>query len=384
MINERYILNEFPAAAHSLYFDTARRGLLPLRVCNALGAFFEQQQGPGVDKEALGVEVGQTRDKAAELLHCSPEEIAFTKNTSEGLNIAANAIRWEPGDNVVLPREEHPNNVYPWLNLAARGIEIRLADVKECVVDGERLSKYVDRRTRVVAVSHVSHFPGQRNDVRSIADLCEANGAYLVVDAAQSLGLLDIDPLQQGVSMLAGTCHKGLMSSYGGGLFFCRGDLVDELTPASVARSSMTTAGLIEDFLVTSPDVRLRPDAQRFEAGNFNFVAVRALGAALEVIANIGIEQIEAHVLALGQRFLYDLSGLEQVVPVNSGELATRSAIMSIALPGAGWDDYFSAQGVKLTMRRGAARVSFGLYTTPSQVDDLVSIIARRLSGGGA
>jgi selenocysteine lyase/cysteine desulfurase len=144
----------------------------------------------------------------------------------------------------------------------------------------------------------------------------------------------------------------------------------------------MTTAGLIEAYLVTNSEVRLKPDAQRFEAGNFNFVAVKALGAALEVIADIGIEQIETHVLALGQRFLDGLSGLEQIGPFNTGEPGTRSAIMSIALPGAGWDDYFYAQGVRLTMRRGAARVSFGLYTTPSQVDDLVSIIARRLSGG--
>ncbi|MEO9189789.1 MAG: aminotransferase class V-fold PLP-dependent enzyme, partial [Acetobacteraceae bacterium] len=225
MMDDTYISKEFPAATHSLYFDTARRGLLPVRVRIALGAFFEQQQGPSVDKEALAAEVGETRAKAAELLHCSPEEIAFTKNTSEGLNIAANAIRWERGDNVVLPRDEHPNNVYPWLNLAARGVEIRLADVEGGVVDGERLSRYVDRRTRVVAVSHVSHFPGQRNDLRSIADLCEANRAYLVVDVAQSLGLLDVDPLPQGISMLAGTCHKGLMSSYGGGVFFCRRDL---------------------------------------------------------------------------------------------------------------------------------------------------------------
>lgn len=183
--------------------------------------------------------------------------------------------------------------------------------------------------------------------------------------------------------MLAGSCHKGLMSSYGGALFFCRGDLVDELRPVSVARSSMTTAGLIEDYLVTRPDIRLKPDAQRFEAGNFNFVAIKALGAALEVVADIGVEQIEAHVLDLGQRFLDGLTGFEQVRPINNGELATRSSIMSIALPGTGWDEYFSARGVKLTMRRGAGRVSFGLYSTRKQVDDLISIIAHRLAADG-
>jgi selenocysteine lyase/cysteine desulfurase len=172
------------------------------------------------------------------------------------------------------------------------------------------------------------------------------------------------------------------MSSYGGALFFCRDELVEELTPASVARSSMMTAGLIEDFLVTRPEIRLRPNAQRFEAGNFNFVAIKALGAALEVVAGIGIEQIEAHVLALGQRFLDGLSGFEHVTPLDKGRPATRSSIISIEHPGPGWDDYFTSQGVKLTMRRGAARVSFGLYTMASQVDDLVAIISRRLSGG--
>src|SRR5271154_1158287 len=117
---------QFPITKHRIYFDIANMNSPPRCVSDTLAEYYAVMQDGSGDKTAMSAEVEAARRKAAALLHCDPNEIAFVKNTSEGLNIAANAIDWQPGDNVVIPVHEHPNNVFPWLNLRRRGIEVRL------------------------------------------------------------------------------------------------------------------------------------------------------------------------------------------------------------------------------------------------------------------
>jgi len=194
---------QFPITRGKVYFDTANMASPPIGVTNALTAFFARQQRTGGDKAAWLGEVETTRLKAAQLLDCAPEEIAFVKNTSEGLNIAANAIDWRVGDNVVLPSREHPNNVFPWLNLRRLGVEVRLVPDNGALVDARMLRPHVDSRTRAIAVADVSFQPGQRNDLASLGALCQDLGAHLVVDGVQAIGLLRVQPRKLGVSMWA-------------------------------------------------------------------------------------------------------------------------------------------------------------------------------------
>ena len=368
---------QFPITRNRIYLDIANMNSPPRCVTDALARYYAAIQERGGDKKAWLAEIESTRRKAATLLGCEPGEVAFCKNTSEGLNIATNAIAWRAGDNVVVPANEHPNNVYPWLNLRGRGIEVRLIPQTAGWIDANAVAPYVDARTRAIALADVSFHPGQRNDVESVAALCNERGIYLVVDGVQAVGLLDVQVKERGIGMWAASGHKGLLSPHGMGLFFCRRDLISSLSPAYVARAS-TIPGSSDDHFIATSEVMLRDDARRFEIGNFNYSGVYAMSAALDLILDVGIETIQRHVLGLGEYLTERLArrGIERLGPTLSKR---RSSICAFTLPGEGWEEYLAANDIVVSGRRGAIRVSLGLYNTPEELDQFVAVIDRRL-----
>ena len=367
---------QFPITREHVYFDTANMNSPPLSVTQALGSYFEKMQQHGGDKNAWLTELESTRRKAASLLSCDASELAFCKNTSEGLNIAANAIAWRRGDNVVIPAHEHPNNVFPWLNLRRHGVEVRMVPETKPWVDADMLRPFVDARTRIIAVADVAFHPGQRNDLQSISAMCAETGAHLVVDGVQAVGLLDVRLHDLGVSMWAASGHKGLLSPHGIGLFFCRKDLISEMIPVYAARASMTP-GMTDDHVVEQTDVTLRSDARRFEIGNFNYSAVHGMSAALDFILGIGISNIERHVIGIAE-YLTDKLAQRQIERWGPGDRRRRSTICVFDLPGSGWVDYFAKNGIIVSGRRGAIRASVGLHNTLADVDRFIAVLDGR------
>ncbi|MEO9189791.1 MAG: aminotransferase class V-fold PLP-dependent enzyme, partial [Acetobacteraceae bacterium] len=368
---------QFPIAKSRIYLDIANMNSPPTCVTDALAAYFATQQERGGDKSAWWAEIESTRRKAAALLGCDASEIAFCKNTSEGLNIAANAIAWRSGDNVVIPNSEHPNNVFPWLNLRRRGVEVRMVPDRGGWVEASVLAPFVDARTRVVAVADVAFHPGQRNDLEGISVLCREKGAHLVVDGVQAAGLMDVRLRERGIAMWAASGHKGLLSPHGMALFYCRKDLIPEMMPVYAARASMVP-GAADDHFVERPDAPLRNDAGRFEIGNANYSGMYAMGAALDLLLGVGIRNIERHVLALGEYLTGKLA--ERSVPrVGPTDPRRRSSICAFTFPGEGWVEYFADNRIILSGRRGAIRVSLGLYNTFDEIDEFLAVADRRL-----
>jgi len=367
---------QFPITKHKLYFDLANMNSPPRCVTQAIASFHAAMQERGGDKRAWMAEIESTRRKAATLLGCDAREIAFCRNTSDGLNIAANAIDWRPGDNVVLPTDEHPNNVFPWLNLRRRGVEVRLVPVSRPWVDADAVAPFVDARTRVVAVADVSFHPGQRNDLDSIAALCRDKRALLVVDGVQAAGLMDVRLADRGIAMWAASGHKGLLSPHGMGIFFCRRDVIADTRPAYAARNGVVP-GAADDHFVERPDAPLRDDAVRFETGNYNYSGTYAMSAALDLILGVGIREIERHVLALGRRLTEQLAarGIARIGPDRADR---RSSICAFDFPGDGWVDYLARKHVVVSGRRGAIRISLGLYNSFDEIDELVAIVDGR------
>ena len=369
---------QFPITRNCIYFDIANMNSPPLGVSGMIAEFFAAMQQGSASKTDWVAEIEATRRKAATLLGCEPGEIAFVKNTSEGLNIAANAIDWKPGDNVVVPVHEHPNNVFPWLNLRRRGVEVRLAPETGEWVDAELLAPFVDRRTRAVAVADVSFLPGQRNDLAGIAKLCREYGAHLVVDGVQAVGLLDARPGDLGVAMWSASAHKGLLSPHGIGIFYCRRELIPELAPVYAARASMVPDPE-DDHLIQANGGRLYDDARRFEIGNFNYSGISAMGAALDLILDIGIADIERHVRALTE-YLTERLSERQIRRLGPDDPARQSAICAFNLPGESWVEHFAAQGIILSGRAGAIRVSFGVYNNFAEIDRFIAVLDERMA----
>ncbi|WP_232666509.1 aminotransferase class V-fold PLP-dependent enzyme [Pseudonocardia sp. TRM90224] len=365
----------FPVTDRMLYLDAAHQTPLAVPVRASLDAFLDEAQFTAGPKAGWLDRVEQVRAQLAGLLGVGAGEIAFTKNTSEGLNIAAHGLRWAPGDNVVLLASEHPNNAYAWLSQRAAGLEVRQVPDDKTWADAETFAAAVDGRTRAIALSHVMFHSGQRNDVESVVALARSVGAEVVLDAMQSVGVLPVDAGALGVAALAAGSHKGLLVPQGLGFLYTATD-TDVLAPTYVGTAGVANTS---DDLVAGPDaVVLRPDAHRFEIGNYNLPAIHALGGALDLLGSIGLPAIAEHLLDLGDRLIGHLDRLG-IGLLGPRERDRRSHIHVLDLPDAGWPPYLAASGVRLSPVRDGLRVSFGIYNTAEDVDRLAVIVERGL-----
>src|SRR5262247_3901670 len=168
------VRREFPVTKRMLYFDSAHQTPLAASVRAALNDFYsEGYENAGPKPLWLG-RIEKTRERVAKLLGAVPDEIAFTKNTSEGLNIAANAIPFQPGDNVLMVEGDHPNNAYAFLNLRRKGVEVRFLPLQDETAGAETFVGRIDARTRAISLSHVTFHAGHRFDIEGIGKLARA------------------------------------------------------------------------------------------------------------------------------------------------------------------------------------------------------------------
>ncbi|AVO42373.1 aminotransferase class V-fold PLP-dependent enzyme [Simplicispira suum] len=369
------IRSEFPVMQHCLYLDSAHQTPLANCVRDALNQFLVEGNQMAGPKPVWMARVEETRAKVAKLLNARPTEIAFTKNTSEGLNIAANAVPLKTGDTVLMLEGDHPNNAYAWLNLKRKGVNVRFLKLQDAqVANADTFASHIDESTRVISLSHVTFHAGQRHDIASIGRLCAKAGIYLVVDVMQSIGVLPVDVKAMGVSVLAAGCHKGLLVPQGLGLLFVREDL-QELQPAYVAMSSLENPP--SDYVARPEDLMLRRDAGRFEFGNFNLPDLHALSRSVDFILRLDPVQIEAHMLSLGDHLLEKLDELGVAV-VGPRKRTERAHIYVLDLPVAKWVNHFAQHHVRVSPERGGVRISFGVFNTLDDVDQVVGLIAQR------
>jgi len=380
------VRKQFPTCSEWIYMDVAGRGILSKPVRAAIEAHLDNAQKDGGDKDAYFAKIEEVREKIGSLLNATADEIAITKNVSEGINIIANAIPWKKGDNVVLcPEIEHPNNIYPWLNLKERGVEVRMVSAPEGIIVPENVIAAMNSHTRVVTVSSISFSPGYRTMLSPIGSVCRDRGVFFLIDAAQSVGIISHDVAAEEIDGMVASTHKGVLGLYGMGFLYCRQEWADSLRPVYLARFSVD----IEDnpeWAMGGYDYRLCKGARRFDIGNYNYLGAYAAGEALNMHLSIGIKNIEAYVLFLANK-LFD--GLKQrgVSVYGAGGEPHGSSIVTIGKWGKG-DHYTSddkqinalyeileKNHVCVSLRRGLIRFSLHCYNNEDDVSRVFSLI---------
>jgi selenocysteine lyase/cysteine desulfurase len=380
---------QFPGATETIYFDMALKGLIPRAAADAAHRHVDEVLHARASKDAHRASVEHCREMLARLIGAGPDEVAITKNVSEGLNLFASSLPWEPGDNVVLcPELEHPNNVFLWYNLRKlRGIEVRAVEPRDGMIPVEGFAAAVNERTRLVTVPHVSFSPGFVTDVRAIADVAHARGALLLVDAAQSIGSLRCHVRELGIDALVVATQKSLLAFYGMGFLFVRRALAESLVPAHVARYGMDMGAEAGETARTGGEhLPYAGGARRFDLGNYNYLGAQAAEASLGVIESIGPARIEAHVRALASRLVDGLLALG--LPVAGGPPGPHLGhIVAVGRSGGGHHDtaddpamndlyrHLTASGVRLSIRKGVLRISLGLYNDVSDVDRFLALV---------
>ncbi len=360
---------QFPVTRDWVYLDIANKAPLPLPVKRAWLRFLDDiHQRPG-DKECWKERAEALRARIAGLIGAGASEIAFVKNTSEGLNAIAQSYPWQTGDNMVVHAREHPNNLYGWINLRRRGVEVRVVESAGPTIDSDDILAAVGPSTRMVAVSAVSYRTGQRFDLSRLGDRCRRHGALLVVDAVQAVGTVPFDVDDPPVDALACGPQKGLLCTHGLGFIWCREAVIPRLMPPFAARSSlvdMATDGEVPGF---------HADARRFEHGNINYGGVHALDAAVGFVAEVGLPYIEDRVRSLTGHLmdLIDRKGLKCITPRADGE---RAGIVTIIM-----DDAPQRRDALLGKRFVVSAVDDGLriaphfYNTERELEALVDAL---------
>lgn len=366
--------NRMPVTRSWAYFDHAAVAPMTQPAVDILAAWARDVADNGVINEGRWLErVEEVRRRFAVLLAADPAEIAFVKNTTEGIAFVAEGLPWQSGDNVVTAAEEYPSNVYPWMNLAARGVEVRLVPSRSGRIELDELVARLDGRTRIVSLSAVEFASGFRNDLDTVGELCRRRNILFFVDAIQALGVVPIDVARTPIDFLAADGHKWLLGPEGAGIFWIRRDLIDRLHPIEVGWHSVVDA-----LNFSSLNFHLRPDAVRWECGTLNLGGILALGASLDLLLEVGIPALEQRIISLTDRLCAQSPSAGWTV-FSSRVNGDRSGIVSL-IPPEGRSPreavkHLRQQGVVVTQRAERLRVSPHAYNTEDEIDHLVRLL---------
>jgi cysteine desulfurase / selenocysteine lyase len=368
---------EFPVVREQLYFNHAGVAPTSLRVATAVREWMDDLVQHGVRYErGWEARTESTRQLAARIIGATPEEIAFVRNTSHGLGLVAEGLDWRPGDEVAVASSiEYPSNVYPWLHLRDRGVVVREIEPREGGVTPEAVAAALTPRTRLVALSSVQFASGYRTDIDAIGALCERSGVLLCVDGIQSVGCIPVDVKKSRVHFLSADSHKWMLGLSGIGFLYVDRAVLPRVRPVLVGWRSTTDAWNFNRSLF-----ELSQDATRFEEGSHNYAGTYALGAALGLLLEVGMERVEARIRALLAQLDQELRALGCETgpsPEHRAGILTflppRGDVKSLAA-------HLSQRNVSFSLRRGRIRISPHFYNRPEEMDRLVEMV-REFSG---
>jgi cysteine desulfurase / selenocysteine lyase len=365
----------FPLVEHYIPMNHAGVSPMSQRVGAAIEQVIEASMSrPYRDRWAQD-EADRVRELVARLINASADSIAFTRGTAHGMSLLAQGIDWKEGDNVVGAMGEYPANVYPWMALEPRGVEFRQARPVEGRITLDGVFSLVDARTRVVALSHVEFWNGFRLDLEAIGAECRPRGIVFAVDVMQSARALVVDVGRMPVDFGAAGAGKWLMGPPGIGFCFCAPALLDRVRPVIVGAGSVAGHDRYFEY-----DLTLAPSARRFEESVVSLLDTAALGAAIELLMEVGTDVVENRVLNLAARLSEGLveGGYEMVEPWPRAR-AESSGIVSFRKPGisaqAVLRDLTAAHVIART-HQDFVRLSPHFYNTEEEVDRVLGVLS--------
>lgn len=317
--------------------------------------------------------IDELRGLFSRMLRAGPEEIALVANTTAGINLVAEGYPWQPGDNVVTRADEFPSNQYAWLNLAARGVEVRRVEARGEPADLDRLAAACDWRTRIVTISWVTYATGWRHDLDRLAEMAHSRGALLFVDAIQGLGVFPLDVSRTPVDFLAADGHKWLLGPEGAGVFYVRREHLERLRPLGLGWNSVEHA---HDF--SHIELKLKDRAERYEGGSPNSVGLLALAASVDLLARFGAEALGKRIIELTDLACQRLEAIGAVIHSNRSWEQHNSGIVAFELPGRDPQALRRRcleRGVVLSCRGGRLRISPHAYNDEHDLDRLIEAL---------
>ena len=284
LANEELRRSEFPVTRDKIFLAHAGVCPLPQRVATAVSEC--AQRGTLGDQEAFVLHrLNDARRLGAQLLDCQPDEVALVGPTSLALSFVAAGLKFKKGDNILIYHDDYPANVYPWMALAERGVEVRLLNTRGLgIIRPVDMMGQVDENTRLVALASCHFISGYRIDVQAIGKFLRERGILFCLDAIQTLGAF---PTTVGhVDMLAADAHKWLLGPCGAGLLYVRREIQDRVNPPIYGWHNVRCPNF-----VAQEQIVFRPGATKYEAGTHNLLGLVGLITAMELALEMDVPQ---------------------------------------------------------------------------------------------
>ena len=289
--NEELRRYEFPVAREHAFLAHAGVSPLPHRVARRIEEYSRACTLGDQEDAFAGGRIQKVRQLASRLLNAQMDEIALVGPTSLALSLVAAGLPFRKGDNILVYHDDYPANVYPWMALAGRGIEVRLLNVRALGrIRTMDVQGQIDENTRLVALASCHFISGFRIDLPAIGAWLRERGILFCVDGIQTLGAFPTSV--EHVDFLAADAHKWLLGPCAAGIFYVRKTLQDRLRPAVLGWHNVRCPNYVAQDQIVYP-----PDARRYEAGSANLLGLAGLEAALELILEMGVENIASELL---------------------------------------------------------------------------------------
>ncbi len=372
-MNWQTMRDEFPVTKNYNFQNHAGVAPLSRRAAEAMRTYVTEAETTSYVGQRWYKHAEHVRKLSAKLINANADEVAFVKNTSEGLAFLANGLKWMTGDNVITTNVEFPANIYPWMNLQCRGVQLKTVIEENGRVPVDRIIETIDSRTRVVSISAVQFASGYRADLATLGEACQDKGVILCVDAIQALGVLPIDVQAMHIDVLSADGHKWMCGPEGAGIFYCRKELLGHVKPSTVGWTCMKNAHDFGNYQFEFLD-----DARRFECGSYNLAGLYGMGASIELFLEVGIEHIWSHVKALTDRLVDGLrnKGYRVISSRREGEASGIVAFISDVHDHEQIQKHLQTEHrLVLAVREGRLRSSPHLYNTTDEIDQLIELL---------
>jgi selenocysteine lyase/cysteine desulfurase len=327
--NEELRRSEFPVTGEQVFLGHAGVCPLPRRVSEAVSQYALQAAKGDQERFIYPKILEHGRLVASQLLGCGADEVAFVGPTSLALSFIASGLKFRRHDNILVYFDDYPSNVYPWMALAEKGVEVRLMNTRGLgLIRPEDVMGQVDENTRLVALASCHFISGYRLDFQAIGQFLHKRNILFCLDGIQSLGAFPFS--MEHVDMLAADAHKWLLGPCGAGLMYVRRSIQPALTPPIYGWNNVRCP----DF-VAQEQLVLRTDARKYEAGTSNLLGILGLIRGMELLLEVGVDNVARELLRKRARLAPALQAKGYTVLQADAPPANNSGILSFHRPGA-------------------------------------------------
>lgn len=365
----------FPVTKRAIYLNHAAVSPPPLKTIEAIQSQLKDVSENGSVNFRNWIAVKErSRRLVADMLGASPEQVAFTRNTSDGLSTVANGLDWRPGDNLVTFSNEFPSNIYPWLRIRdTLGVEVRMCPEHDSRIDLDELIALIDEKTRIVAISHVQYASGFRADLERLGRAARMHDALLVVDIIQALGVVPVDVEAEFIDVAAGACHKWLLTPEGVGFLYLSSRARERIQPTLVGWISVPNPEDYNNF-----EQGWNRGTLAWETGTGPVALLHGLEASLDLLTETGTARIQSYLETLTDHLCEKL-GKTRYEVVSSRTAEEKSQIVCVrhaaGLTSMDLYSHLKKRNIITAPRGDRLRISPHFYNTLEEIDELVKAL---------